>query len=140
MLVGGRLLAAISVGERMKKDSMVPPMKARWVVPSSPIMAKPSARRTVLLAPSMPRRYRDVMWRRSPVCTFSTSATTSSSRSANELSRQPKWICALLERSAQRRNARSSTICGTLLGISGVGQSEYGRGRRPNSWPQKRVT
>ena len=37
-------------------------------------------------------------------------------------------------------NARSSTICGTLLGISGVGQSEYGRGRRPNSWPQKRVT
>ncbi len=140
MLVGGRLLAAISVGERMKKDSMVPPMKARWVLPSSPIMAKPSTRRTVLLAPSMPRRYRDVMRWRSPVCTFSTSATTSSSRSANELSRQPKWICALLERSAQRRNARSSTICGTLLGISGVGQSEYGRGRRPNSWPQKRVT
>ena len=56
MLVGGRLLAAISVGERMKNDSMVPPMKARWVVPSSPIMAKPSARRTVLPAPSMPRR------------------------------------------------------------------------------------
>jgi hypothetical protein len=56
MLVGGRRLAAISVGERMKNDSMVPPMKARWVVPSSPIMAKPSARRTVLPAPSMPRR------------------------------------------------------------------------------------
>src|SRR5262249_10870181 len=63
-----------------------------------------------------------------------------SSRSANESSRQPKWICASFARSAQRRNARSSTICGTLLGISGVGQSEYGRGRRPNSWPQKRVT
>ena len=56
MLVGGRRLAAISVGERMKKDSMVPPMKARWVVPSSPIMAKPSAWRTVLPVPSMPRR------------------------------------------------------------------------------------
>ncbi len=56
MLVGGRPLAAISVGERMKKDSMVPPMKARWVVPSSPSMAKPSARRTVLLAPSTPMR------------------------------------------------------------------------------------
>src|SRR5262245_46639069 len=82
----------------------------------------------------------DVMRRRSPVCTFSTSATTWSSFSANALSRQPKWICAPLARSAQRRNARSSTICGTLLGISGVGQSEYGRGRRPNSWPQKRVT
>src|SRR5215813_2756369 len=53
MLVGGRLLAAISVVERMKKDSMVPPMKARCVLPSSPIMAKPSAWRTVLLAPSM---------------------------------------------------------------------------------------
>ena len=56
MLVGGRRLAAISLAERMKKDSMVPPMNARSVVPSSPIMAKPSARRTVLPAPSMPRR------------------------------------------------------------------------------------
>ena len=56
MLVGGRLLAASKPGERMKNDSMVPPMKARWVLPSSPIIAKPSARRTVLPAPSMPRR------------------------------------------------------------------------------------
>ena len=56
MLVGGRPLAAIRVGARMKNDSMVPPMKARWVLPSSPIIAKPSVRRTMLAAPSMPSR------------------------------------------------------------------------------------
>ncbi len=35
-----------------------------------------------------------MIWRRSPVCVSSTSATTWSSCAANELSRQPKWICA----------------------------------------------
>jgi hypothetical protein len=42
----------------------------------------------------------------------------------NDCSRQPKWICEPAARSAQRRSTRSSTICETLLGISGVGQSE----------------
>ena len=56
MCVGVRPLATIRVGARMKLDSMVPPMKARWVVPSSPTMPTPSALRTVLPAPSMPSR------------------------------------------------------------------------------------
>jgi hypothetical protein len=49
---------------------------------------------------------------------------TPPSCTAKDESRHPKRISAPACRSAQRRSTRSSTICDTLLGSSGVGQSE----------------